>query len=548
MYRIACLRIPRFQIAVHRKHEPGLKGRPLVLLSGKTNKSTVSQRAGHAPPVQAPGSGRGQAVIFMCSAEAHGKDIQPGMRLSEARALCADVLWREQDQKLYADWTNKLVRALVSCSPAVTAEGFGLFFMDASGLRHLGGEGAFCQNVLRLCSKLGFVEGNVGVADNAFAALVAARYKHRRWCIVPHGQDQSFLAPLSIGHLPASQDMQEALLALGIRSMGQLAGLPAEAIAERFGRQGLLARELACGLDRRRPSMPPAEKEFQASVDLGYPVASLNETLFVLKSMLDRLIGQLKQEGLRAEELQVIFFNDNERFDERPLKLICPSNNARFLLEILKLSLEAQPLKREFTGLLLAVSRFSRESWQQLPLSGQSPPDGLRKAGEQQSASILLLQRLQTRLPGAAAVRAVASDQYFPDNAGAWIPVLESRAASAVVPPDLEYIRNYTGARALAGGMVIKRAPEPVPVLVELEESRPAAVRYHGRWRPIKIITTPECLSGLWWESFIRKSYYVALLAGRDNRQDNQNDPGELLVLLAHDHQTGCWLLEGFFD
>ena len=32
MYRIACLRIPRFQIVVHQKHEPELKKIPFVLL------------------------------------------------------------------------------------------------------------------------------------------------------------------------------------------------------------------------------------------------------------------------------------------------------------------------------------------------------------------------------------------------------------------------------------------------------------------------------------------------------------------------------------
>src|SRR5271170_1450770 len=147
MSRIACLRMPRFQIAVHRKHEPDLKGKPLVLLSGRSSQG-VSNRTS----------------IFMCSAEAERKDIHPGMRLSEARALCADLIWRESDNKLYMDAQNKLIQALLSCTPKVGAmHGIaGTFILDASGLAYMGGESKFCSNVLRLCGRSGFVDGRIG--------------------------------------------------------------------------------------------------------------------------------------------------------------------------------------------------------------------------------------------------------------------------------------------------------------------------------------------------------------------------------------------------
>jgi len=63
--------------------------------------------------------------------------------------------------------------------------------------------------------------------------------------------------------------------------------------------------------------------------------------------------------------LLIAFFNDNDKFNERPLKLLRPSNNSKFLLEIIKLALEAAPLKREFTGLHIRVTQSSTENWQQ---------------------------------------------------------------------------------------------------------------------------------------------------------------------------------------
>jgi len=612
MSRIACLRIPRFQIAVHRKYEPALKSKPLVLLASKSS-AGVSNRA----------------LILMCSLEANLRHIYPGMKLSEARAVCADVVWRERDDKLYTDAQKKLVRTLITCSPKVTAEEPGLFLLDASGLKHLGGEGKFCRDVLKLSSQSGFIDGHVGIADSAFAAMVATRFKQKRWYLVPGEEDASFLAPLPIQHLPVSEDMQEALLGLGIKSMGQFAQLPENSLVERFGSEGSIAYALALGRDPRRPTLPPLQREFQCSMELGAPVELLNETLFVLKSMLDRLMDELKQAGLWADELIVSFYNDNDKFDERPIKLIRPSNHGKFLLEVVKLSLEAQPLKREFTGVGLAVSRFSEESWEQISYrTGEEPPAAKRgrrteasrdedagalaakysepttarsrrpasvlsrggadavsdgalvskssaaRTGEEPSAAkrgrrteasrdedagvlkseptMLLLQRFMTRLGEEALVHPMANDQYLPEHAGVWLPVLQPPAARSVLPVNADYTRQNGDQEAPASGLVCRNTPEPIPVFVELQGAYPAAITYHGQWYLVKKITMPERLSGLWWERPVQKSYYIALIEPKKGNGSNAGSAREpanySLVLLVRDHQEDGWFLEGFFD
>ncbi len=75
-------------------------------------------------------------------------------------------------------------------------------------------------------------------------------------------------------------------------------------------------------------------------------IESLNQTLFILKSLIDRLTADLKRDGLCAEELSVSFFNEEDLFDERPIKLIAPTNSAKFLVEVIKLSLETSKLQR----------------------------------------------------------------------------------------------------------------------------------------------------------------------------------------------------------
>lgn len=60
----------------------------------------------------------------------------------------------------------------------------------------------------------------------------------------------------------------------------------------------------------------------------------------------------------------------------------------------------------------------------------------------------------------------------------------------------------------------------------------------------------PECLSGLWWETPVRKSYYTALIQPAQSENARvSNGPGKLLlVLLVYDHQCQGWFIEGEYD
>ncbi|MBI4534397.1 MAG: DNA polymerase Y family protein [Candidatus Melainabacteria bacterium] len=552
--RIACLHIRRFQIAVHQNHEPELKGQPFVILTGTSNSSC--------------------ARVFMCSPEA--TDVFPAMKLSEARAACANLIWRQYNPALYLNAHNTLLHALIACSHKVSTQKIGIFLLDASGLQYLRGEAILCQHVLKTSSQCGFTDGYIGIADSAFAAIVATRFKHKQQHIVPAGTDAPFLAPLSIRHLPLHQDIQDSLLELGIKSMGQLTRLPITSITERFGQEGALAHALAQGKDQRQPQTLPPQKKFCCSAELGAPVDSLTETIFLLKPMLNQLMTELRQEGLSADELLLSFYNDDDKLDEHPIRLIHPSTNPKFLLELVQLSLESQPLKREFTSLELSISRFSKAAYEQLHISAPAtsqPPrvktlGGHRLLGAVASLDavtqspatsqpneivsdslLLLVQRLTTRCEANALIHPVSNDQYLPDDAGIWIPVLQHSPASPILPVATNYIKSYSGYTHIPNGLVLRKNQFPLPVLVRLHDSSPTAIAYHKQWHQIKLATTPECLSGLWWDHPTNKSYYLALVEPKHRYSTStHSSSSDWLILLVNNHQNHHWFIEGFFD
>lgn len=541
MSRIACLHIPKFQIAVHQRHEE-LKGIPFALVNGKLT----------------PG-GYNRARIFVCSEQATRQGVLPNMRLPEAKALCSELVLRELDQPLYLSVQRQLITTLNNCSPKVADLGLGDFLLDASGLLHMGGESKFCHKILRTCGLSRFTDAYIGIADSAFAATVAARLKFNRLFIVPRGEDKNFLAPLSVKHLQLDPDIESSLLDLGIKSMGQLTDLPVESLIERFGRGGKIAHELAQGLDNRKPTIPEPEKQFESIADMGGAISSLNDTIFAVKSMLDRLSSDLKQSGLWAEEMTLSFYNEDEKFNERTLKLIRPTNHPQFLLQVVKLSLDANPLEREFTRLKLGISRFSKELWEQPPIdtnkfeSHSSKTNKLlgdygSTAAQLPSSLLLLLQRFLTSIGSNTATKAVASDHYTFDTAGTWVPITQKSFSDSLVPINLNYV-NQTAERLLPSDLVLRK--QPVQVLVELKDNLPSAINYQKQWYRVRCITRPECLSVLWWNKPSSKYYYRILAEPADTKMvpaSSIKNPVVYLILLTHDKQSGAWQIEGFFD
>lgn len=549
MSRIACLHIPRFQIVVHQKHEQ-LTHQPFALISGKLT----------------PG-GYSRARIFMCSKEASKHNISPQMRLSEAKAVCSQLVLRELDRELYLNAQSQLTDILTSCSPKVTAQELGDFLLDASGLLHLGGESKFCHNVLKVCSRAGFTDAYIGIADSAFAATVATRLTAKHLYMVPAGKDAEFLAPLSIKHLRLDPDIESSLLNLGIKSMGQLVNLPVQSLVQRFGTEGRLAHELAQGRDSRNPTVPEPELKFECWADMGGAISLLNETTFALKAMLDQLTADLKQHGLWAEELVVSLYNEDDKFNERTLKLIRPSNHAKFLLQVIKLSLEADPLEREFTRIKISISRFSKELWEQPPidentikplmhrdesrlsLNQRSANNGSGGTAKLPSSLLLLLQRFMTSMGSSMTATAVASDHYTLDQAGTWMPVTAKSFSDSIIPINLDYITRDSEAGFMPSDMVLRR--NSAQVLVELKDDVPAAVNYQRQWYRIKSITRPEHLSVFWWDKLSSKDYYRILVEPATTRPtlEKQSDSQQVyLMLLTHDRQSGAWRVEGFFD
>jgi protein ImuB len=146
----------------------------------------------------------------------------------------------------------------------------------------------------------------LGVGPGRFCAYVAAKTSSG---IVPDGRAAEFLEPLPVsllcGRLGADEeadDLPNELERLGISTLGRLAGLPRDAVGDRFGRLGLRALRLARGVDE--PLRPRPVREAIA-VELELPEAVSGQQLErALELLISRLLAHRERRGRTLRTLR----------------------------------------------------------------------------------------------------------------------------------------------------------------------------------------------------------------------------------------------------
>src|SRR5437899_1772952 len=181
------------------------------------------------------------------------------MRLGEALATCPELELVEQDPATAEQAWEEILRRLEDAGFAVETAEVGTVFFETKGVERLyGGLEPALKRALRAVGSVW--DARAGAADRRFAALAAANVaRPGQALIVSDDRTRSFLAPLPLELLPLERDRYEELEELGVRTIGQLAGLPGAAVAERLGPDGRRAWSLARGeqdgkVQPRRPA------------------------------------------------------------------------------------------------------------------------------------------------------------------------------------------------------------------------------------------------------------------------------------------------------
>ena len=360
MARIACILVADFSIAALVRSNPALEGS--VFAIGRS---------------LAP-----HAELDSVSSRARELGIRPGMTIAQARAVSSALTVVHRSLAAESSAHSALLDAAESVSPVVESGGAGCVWLDLAGLGRIHrSEENVASEVVRCVRKVG-LEPALGIAANKELAHLAARCGGVR--VIDAGREREFLNwlpldMLELGKSDRGDDLETTLARWGMRRLGDLARLSPDAVGTRLGRRGVELVRLARG-GSHAPIVPRRRAEvFTETVELDYGIETLEPLGFVMRAMLERLVGRLSLRGLVAGDITLAFGMSGHRSFSRRVEVAAPSNDVRAILTLITLSLEAAPPAAAIESIRIETApRVPRPAQTDMFLPPSPAPDKLQ--------------------------------------------------------------------------------------------------------------------------------------------------------------------------
>ncbi len=525
--RLGYLFFPRFPVQRRVLEQPALAGRPLVL---------------HADE-------KGSQRVCFASSTALKYGVRPGMTVASALALEPSMVRLRFDLFAEAKALASVGETLLSLAPGFQLDGPEGVWLDASAAPLSGSETRWAERVLSLCRSLGLY-GRCVVGSERFSTQALARWTVERIRVVP-AQGGPHMAKLPLVALEEGwlgEGAAAPFRALGLSTLGELAGLSVGALVGRFGTMGLQAARLCRGEDDSHFVPEVLPQVLEESVQLDWPAEHLEPVLFALKMLVDRLCARLQGRQQAVVRLTVKVGLDGGDPLIVPLVLARASAESRLLVELIRHRLTDVTVRQPITSLHLRVDESSIDNGRQLGL-GEAP------AGEVELE--VVMSRLQSALGEGALFSAAPLATHRPEAAWAHtapLPNVENQNApeetSSLV---VTLVRKKDGAwpkrkakteqRGTVSLPTFEMRPtrlfnEPAPLFAELSlDGALIAVTLAGRRRRVEGLSGPERLVGAWWSTQpFSRDYYRLQLEGVGQ------------VWAFRDGKDGAFYAQGVFD
>jgi DNA polymerase-4 len=276
-----------FFAAVEQRDRPELRGKPVVVGGGGRDD---------------------RGVVSAASYEARRYGIHSAMPLRTAARLCASAVFVPVDGRKYAAVSRQVMGILRRYTPAVEPISIDEAFLDVSGCEALHGTPVEIARAIKAAIQRELqLTASVGVASTKLVAKVASDLdKPDGLVVVAAGSEAAFLAPLPISRLwGVGAKTAHALEDFGVRTIGDLAALPDELLARRFGKQGRVLAQRALGIDTSAVSPGEAARSVSHEHTFDVDTADREELERTLLALSEGVAGRLRAAGVKARTVSV---------------------------------------------------------------------------------------------------------------------------------------------------------------------------------------------------------------------------------------------------
>ena len=334
---IAHLDMDAFYASVELLRYPELKGQQVVIGGGRR----------HQPEMLADGTRRfatlrdyaGRGVITTATYAARDLGVHSGMGLMKASKLAPDAVLLPVDFDEYRRLSRAFKAAVAEVAPVIEDRGIDEIYIeltevpgaqDAVGHDPFGGVRALAQEIRNNVLRRTGLTCSVGVTPNKLLSKIASELdKPDGLTVLTEADIPTRIWPLAArkvnGIGPKAADK---LLALGVRTVGDLAARPRAELIEAFGRSyGAWLQEVAHGRDDRPvvthsdPVSTSRETTFERNLHAVRDRAALGE---ILTRLCTQVALDLQRKGWRARTIGIKLRFEDFKTVTRDLTLPAP--------------------------------------------------------------------------------------------------------------------------------------------------------------------------------------------------------------------------------
>ena len=409
-----------------------------------------------------------------------------GMTRRAAEALCPAVVTLRQDTTAEMDRFDPVIEVIEGLVPRVEIVEPGMAFIPTGGaVTYYGGEHALIERLDKELSAFGSGH-RIGVALGPFAAQQAAIQTTETASVRIIEDDAGFLTELDVESL-GDEDLAATFRWLGITTLGQVAALPRDAVASRFGRTGIEAHRIALGIDRSLdprtvPSDPSVVMEFDP------PIVDMDQAAFAARELAQRLIAGLAPHGVAPHRVVVVARAGDGTERSRTWRSADPFSD-RTLAERIRWQLRSwiEGVSAGIRGGLVSLLLEPAD------LSGSGRQMGLQEDARSFEEMQRALMEVQAIAGSDSLLIARPQGGRDPGDRIAW-----SRWGESHGVPDRDPSAPWPG--QIPSPVPALVPPRAIPFQVSFVDGIPEQVRLRSRWEPVLSWAGPWRSVGRWWD------------------------------------------------
>lgn len=480
------------------RKEPGLREKPFVL-------SLPSH---------------GKLVISATNKKADLSGIYRGMSVADARAIFPGLQVKDDVEGLSEKLLEKIAIWCIRFSPFVSVDLPDGLIVDATGCAHLwGGELAYVEEIMRRLEDRGYLL-HAAMADTAPVAWALSRYGGQKILISEGRLPESFLG-LPPEALRLEQSTIEKLHKLGLKSIRQFIGMPANVLRRRYGDHILERINKASGMMEEILIPVRAPEPYEERLPCLEPIISIAGAEIALQKTLEVLTAKLaaEQKGIRSAIFSA--HAADGKVHAIDIGTTRPSLNIAHLFSLFSLKMETIRVDAGIE-LFTLTARWVEEYM----VPQEKLWEGSAGLGDTRLAE--LIDNIENRNGRSVVKRFLPAEHHLPER---------SVRPAASLTEEAGTIWKSVPMRPLH----LLDPPEKIDVTAPIPDYPPMMFRYKGKLHKIARADGPERIEQEWWVATGRHRDYYAV-------EDEEGQRYWLFRSGHYDaHKTYQWFIHGFF-